>query len=99
MPSIVEACIEQAIEVLERYFPEDAALLREGQPCKTTPYPKNSWLARPMGRLLHVVPHCVGEMRNPHPTSSAGWNEMRARHLLEGVLACERKERLAWGRV
>ena len=54
-PSI-NACIEQAIDILSKYFPEDAALLREGLPCQTPPYPTNSWLARPMGRLLRVVP-------------------------------------------
>jgi hypothetical protein len=96
-PSI-NACIEQAIDILSKYFPEDAALLREGLPCQTPPYPKNSWLARPMGRLLRVVPYCVGEMRTPHPASTPEWQEMYAGHLLAGVIACETSQRRAWGR-
>lgn len=96
--AFVGACIEKAISILERYFPEDAALLRMGEKCITQAHSPNGWMTRPMGEMIHSVERAVAEMRNPHPTSTEHRRAIHAYLCIVGLQSHEIRALSAWSR-
>jgi hypothetical protein len=92
------ACESRAIEILGKYFPEDAALIAVGKPPATIAHSPNGWMTRPMGEMLRCTEKCVARMRHFHPTEKDAQKNMGVYFELLCVVAREVEELAAWGR-
>jgi hypothetical protein len=91
------ACIQRALEVLEKYFPEDAALIRAGKASRTQPDSPNGWQKTQMGDLITIVERTVARMRNPHPGDTTEQINVASWFDCLLVVDLENKIRTNWG--